>query len=189
MGPRAKGRIRSGFTLIELGVAVFLIGVMFALVLPSLVNLLTPGAQEEAMLLHDVVNFCFRRAKINQRTVYLQLNVDTETYTIIDMERDDTGLKEVPVFKDRELPSSSAIVDVMDGRGYRYNTGKIRIPFSPMAVAEDFYIHLGPDPEITRTLIIKRYGGKSEIEDGEVVVSKEQLEEYKRSEQYGTSKF
>ncbi|TGL59408.1 type II secretion system protein [Leptospira sarikeiensis] len=189
MNRSAISRIRSGFTLIELGVVVFLIGAMFALVLPSLVNLMTPGAQEEAMLLHDVVNFCFRRAKLNQTTVYLQLNVDNETYSILDIERDETGLKESPVFQDRELPSSSAIVDVMDGRGYRYVTGKVRIPFSPMAVAEDFYIHLGPDPEITRTLIIKRYGGKSEIEDGEVVVSKEKLEEYKRNDAYGTGKF
>ncbi|TGK04268.1 type II secretion system protein [Leptospira langatensis] len=180
-------RKRSGFTLIELAIVVSLIGVMFALVLPSLTSLFTPGAQEEAMVLHDVVTFCFRRAKLYQRTVYLQLNIDTETYTVIDMDRDDTGLKEIPVFKDRELPSSSSIVDVMDGRGYRYVNGKVRIPFSPLAISEDFYIHLGPDPEIKRTLIVRRYGGKSEVKDGEVLVPKENLDWYKQNETYGSS--
>ncbi|TGK56692.1 type II secretion system protein [Leptospira wolffii] len=182
-----KSRLRSGFTLIELGVVVMLIGVILGLVIPSVANLFTPGAQEEAFVLHDVVTFCYKRARLYQKTVYLQLDVDTETYSVIDIERDDSGMKEKPVFKERELPSSSSIVDIMDGRGYRYIKGKVRIPFSPLSVAEDFYIHLGPDPEIKRTLVIRRYGGKSEIMDGEAVVPKENLDWYKQNETYGSS--
>lgn len=184
---RGRKRSRSGFTLIELGVVVMLVGLMLGLVIPSIANLFTPGAQEEALVLHDVVTFCYKRARLYQKTVYLQLDVDLETYSVIDVNRDDKGMAEKPIFKDRELPNSSAIVDIMDGRGYRYIKGKVRIPFSPLSVAEDFYIHLGPDPEITRTLIVRRYGGKSEIMDGEVVVPKENLDWYKQNETYGSS--
>ncbi|PJZ68526.1 prepilin-type cleavage/methylation domain-containing protein [Leptospira perolatii] len=185
---RRKSGRRAGFTLIELSVVIFMIGAIMLTVLPSVAKLFTPGAQEEALVLHDAVKFCYRRSMLNQKTIFLELNVDTEEYQILEIERDENGLHEKPIFETKELPSSSAIVDVMDARGYRYVKGKVRIPFSPTGVAEDFYIHLGPDPEIKRTLIVRRYGGKSEIKEGEETISDENLEWYKQSEFDGSPK-
>ncbi|TGK08685.1 type II secretion system protein [Leptospira fluminis] len=183
---RRKGR-NSGFTLIEIAIVVFIVGTLMILVLPSVAKIFTPGSQEEATILHNVVTFCYRRAKLNQRTVFLELNIDDEKYKVIEVERGEEGMVEKPLFEDKELPSSSSLVDIMDARGYRYVKGKVRIPFSPLAVSEDFYIHLGPDPEIKRTLIVRRYGGKSEIREGEAVVSQEDLDWYKQHDTYGTS--
>ncbi|EQA37634.1 prepilin-type cleavage/methylation N-terminal domain protein [Leptospira inadai serovar Lyme str. 10] len=180
---------RSGFTLIEIAIVVFIIGAIMMLVLPSVAKMFTPGAQEEAILLHDVVTFCYRRAKLNQRTIFLELNIDEEKYVVIEVERGEEGMKEKPIFQERDLPSSSSIVDIMDARGYRYVKGKVRIPFSPLSIAEDFYIHLGPDPEIKRTLIVRRYGGKSEIRDGEALIPQDELDWYKQNENNGTSQF
>lgn len=179
-----KISFRSGMSLIEMAIVILVISVLTA-GLAAMLNsfsILRNSVEEGEMLKADVLSSRTAAIKSNQN-VYLELNLDEESYRVYRFDRD-VNLKEEIVIKPRSLSFLNSIVAVSTGSSNKITEKIITIPFLPDGSSQETAIYLGTADEIKSTIFIHRYGNSVEVFKGEKELNlenqlwKENLEEF-----------
>lgn len=159
---------RKAMTLVE---TVVVIGVMVAIIaiLASAFSSLPvfQSTEDEAEILQSNLYFARKSALKSNRVVYLELNIEEDSYRMYRIDRTDEGIEEKELGKERELSFTHSIVSIQIGANEPLTEGKISIPFQPDGTSEQVCIYLGPNPEITRTVLNPKYGSRIQILEGE----------------------
>lgn len=164
---RAANRSRRGFTLVEIIVVISMIGFIMAMVVDSLRNFVRPSNADVADRMKAALIYAHRSAIIHNLTVVFEIDIEKETYTVYKLIREESGIKKKKILG-TTLPSYSKVLDVMDLRGIKHDSGIINIPFTHDGVSEDYSIHLGDEYGVKRSVILFRYGGKVVVKNGAV---------------------
>ena len=160
--------ITNGLTLIEMSVVLFVLTILTYLFSSFLSNLsIFKSTEDEAQLLKKSIQFCTQTAILSNEVIYLELNLDEESYRAYRMERSGDGVKEEEIIHTRSLSGFHSIVAVTVSGGGRVNEKKITIPFAPDGVTQEVAVYMGPDPVVNYTILIRKYGTRVDIEEGE----------------------
>ncbi len=148
-----------GYTLIELTLVVFLVGVMLAISIPNFrYSLLTDGLKSTTRKIIGLVKG-IRNEAIREQKTYL-FNIDLESNLLwvesADMDEEEKELAKAKAF---ELPQGIWIMDVWRrGKGKKMD-GEIAIPFNKKGYTEQTLLHLGAEDGREFTLFLSPFLG------------------------------
>ena len=148
-----------GYTLIELTLVIFLLGVMLAISIPNFrYSLLTDGLKSTTRKIIGLVKG-IRNEAIREQKTYL-FNIDLE-YNLLWVEHADMDEAEKELAKARafELPQGIRIMDVWrKGKGKKMD-GEVSIPFNKKGYTEYTLLHLGAEDGREFTLALSPFLG------------------------------
>jgi prepilin-type N-terminal cleavage/methylation domain-containing protein len=164
------GRGREGFTLLEVVLVLFIIGVVVAVAFPRFRNIGGGDVKLEARTLIGRIQGLYAEAAFTRRPHRLVLDLDEERYSAEVMNADSRTYSAVdrtfmaPV----QLPSGIDLKDVITARAGKRSEGQAEIRFDPLGQAEFAEIHLEDRDGATLTLRINPLTGKVAVLDGYV---------------------
>lgn len=163
-----KFRLRRGLTLVEIAVVVMIIGSLLAFSITSISGFLRPGVADVSEKLKAALIYSQKAAIIHNQAVVFHIDIDNNRYYANRIIRNESGISEKKIL-DVSLKTSGRIIDVVDIRGVKFDSGLVKIPFTYTGVSEDYSIHLGNEYTIKKTVLNYRYNGKVVIKEGSVV--------------------
>lgn len=159
-------RQSSGFTLIEISVIIFIIGLVGLLIFPKLEQRLFDTEYRASLrrLTNDIKEV-FNISAIRGITYYFVFDLDKEMYWVTLPDEDGNILDDADThLLHKSMPEDTDIVDIEFGSRV-FSEGRNIILFSPTGLEGKYYIHIKRKKhEIT--IVIYPLTGKSEIEDG-----------------------
>lgn len=169
---------RSGITLVEMAVVLFVIATMLAIVgsfIGSLAFLKT--INDEAIILKDTIQFARQSARKSGRPVYVEFDLDEDSYRAFRIDRTEKETKEMNLVNTRKLSGFNSIVSTMNAAGIKMDKGKVKIAIDQYGNGEELIVHLGSvDGEVKRSIHISRYGDETRILQGEAQINLEKPE-------------
>jgi prepilin-type N-terminal cleavage/methylation domain-containing protein len=154
-----------GFTLIELTVVVFLIGLLFLTSMPKLGNFLFQGdLRRVTRSLKAAVYLLRSKSILTNRNTVLHIDLDKGAYwgtyeSPVD-EPEAFADDVAPLVARRELPKDIRFVDALNIRTARMMTGQLRSIFNSKGVFEETVLHLADSNDQVHTIIINAYTGR-----------------------------
>jgi len=146
-----------GFTLIELTVVVFLIGVMLAVSIPRFrYSLITDNLKSTTRRMVGLIKGLRNEAIREQKTYLLHFDIESNQLWI---DFDDIAREEREMAQERafHLPSNVQIMDIWTkGKGKRVD-GEVAIRFSKKGYVEQTVIHLGAEDGREFTLLLNPF--------------------------------
>jgi len=161
-------KLKRGLTLVEIAVVVMIIGSLLAFSITSVSSFLRPGVADVSEKLKAALIYSQKAAIIHNQAVVFYVDIDNNRYYASRIIRNESGISEKKII-DVSLKSSGRIIDLVDLRGVKFDSGVVKIPFTYTGVSEDYSIHLGNEYTIKKTVINYRYNGKVVIKEGSVV--------------------
>ena len=154
---------KRGFTLLELTLVIFLIGLMLSLSMPRLGN----------FLFHSDLKSVARSMK---SVVYLlrSKSISTNAYTVLHFDLDnnlywgsyakptkesETSLESAPIVSRIKLPEGIRFLDASNINSPRQKFGVLTSTFNPKGMLEETILHLADRDENLMTIIINAYTG------------------------------
>lgn len=164
---RLASAFRGGFTLVEMAIVLMVMGVVLA-VLTSLISSIPNlrSTETEAETLAGNFQRARNTALFTNSTFYLEFDLDKNSYRGYLMQRINGKVEENEKF-DHSLAASNGLVGISVGLSGRVETGKVTVSFLPDGTAEQVAVFLGEPPLPSKTVILNRYGGNTEIHTGE----------------------
>jgi len=156
----------SGFTLLELSVAIFLVALFSFLVVPSVMMVGEDRMAVEARRLAGAVKYHYNEAALSGRRHRLQIDLDKGSYGFAQFVPKGDHLELTPIGKRRNLPDDVRFRDVtIAGRGL-HSRGEIEVDIFPVGWMEETTIHLEQEDENVLTLYIMPLTGIVEVYEG-----------------------
>ncbi|WP_411822692.1 type II secretion system protein [Leptospira sp. 'Mane'] len=170
-GGRKAGQkpARSGFTVVELVLVIFIVGFLMVFVGGSLQNLLVPTTEDISAKLSESFRFGAEKAQLTNQSVAFKYNFETAEYQFFLLKREEGGIEEEPILKKSKLPFYSKILKARDVSGKVVYQGDLKILFSPQGTTTDIFLYIGSESEIKKTMQLFRYGSKIKIHKGEYI--------------------
>jgi general secretion pathway protein H len=161
-----------GFTLLELVVVLFLIGLLVALAVPKLGDLGSTRLDSSARRLAALVRYVNGEAAFNGRPYRLNYDLDQRTYWVTVL-TPTQGIAEFradpsPLSRPVHLPSSITFADVQVPSVGRVSMGRVYTHFYPQGYADPTVIHLRDQHSRVVTVVIPALTGEAIIYEGYV---------------------
>jgi general secretion pathway protein H len=166
---------RQGFTLIELTVVLFLIGLLFLTALPRLGSFLFQGdLGSAARSLKATVHYLRSKSITSHRNTVLFLDLDRGTYwgryEDVNPDADPGGEAKSFLVSPRQLPENIKILDALNIHSGKRIGGRLRSTFNPKGVFEETVLHLTDTSQRMLTIVISAYTGRFVLYDEYVEV-------------------
>lgn len=157
---------QAGFTLIELVIVVFLLGLFSALVMPRLPGIGEDGLKASARRIAGTVKYFFNEAALSGRPHRLEFNLDEGTFRVRRLDADGTLVELSGTGKEQRLKGNVRFRDVtIPGRG-AFSLGEVITEIQPVGWMEETVVHLEEEDGRELTLRISPYTGTTEVLDG-----------------------
>ena len=169
-------RNAKGFTLIELGMVVLLLGVLLLVVSPKFGEITETQIKSAARRLSATIKYLYSEAAFKKRPYRLRFDLDRDEYWIELLEGNEFVETSDPVLRRKSLPVGVHFKDLVTPR----NTEKIEkggedfILFSPRGFVEPAVIHLETEGGTNYTVATKPLTGGTIVTDGYVEFFKEE---------------
>ncbi|HKK01510.1 MAG TPA: prepilin-type N-terminal cleavage/methylation domain-containing protein [Desulfuromonadales bacterium] len=157
---------RRGFTLVELVVVLFLIGLFSALTLPMLTGFGADNLNLTARRITGTVKYLFNEAALSGRVYRLSYNLDQATYAAKEQKADGELVPVGGIGAERHLEGKVRFKDItVAGRGTT-GAGTVTTDIHPEGWLPETTIHLKDDKGRQLTLHILPYTGTTEVYEG-----------------------
>lgn len=158
----------AGFTLIELTVVLFLLGILVVVVVPNIDSFLYRGdLKSAARSFKATVRFLRSKSTVTGKYTALCLDLEHGTFWGEYDEPDPedeiftlTPKKYLPLTPALELPQGIRFLDAATIRFPKTKTGQLRALLNPKGVIEETVIHLADSRNRVLTIIINAYTGR-----------------------------
>ncbi len=163
--------MRRGFTLIELTVVLFIIGIFLSLAVPNINNFLFHSdLRSTARSLKAAVHVLRSKSIATGRYAVLCFDLDKRTYWG-ELEPEETRFfmdgeqENEKIISERSLPDGIRIMDAMNIREDKIQSGRLRTILNPKGVIEETVLHLADRSGRVLTIIINAYTGRFSLYD------------------------
>lgn len=157
-------------TLIEVSVVLLVITMVMGFLVWMLQSFTTlRSAADEAGAISQAYAFARRAAIKSGETVYFEMDLDGESYSVYRLDRSGKELEKKTILEKRTLSSRNSLVAIVSPSGGRIHTGTITLPFYYDGTTEEVSIYLGSDPAIDKTVHFPRFAVSGIIEEGETL--------------------
>jgi len=141
----------------------------------SLRNLIAPSATDYSLKLIESFKFAANKAQLSNQTTVFKYDFENDKYSLLILNREETGIIEEPILKPSKLPFYAQIQSARDVSGIKQTEGELKIYFRPGGQAMDVFLYIGSDSQIYKTIQIFRYGNNFKIHPGEFLPSELEL--------------
>ena len=156
-----------GYTIIELAVILSVISILIVFLSTSIPGLISRSGENASQRIRSAAGFSYRYALVNHSMVVLEIDIEKDTFKIYAVVWGENGVENSELYPETRLDED--VVDILDARGYRTDTGIVKIPYSYDGTSENFIIHNGHDGVVSTSVIIEKYHGKVRVVSGETV--------------------
>lgn len=161
-----------GFTLLELTVVLFIIGLLIATIVPHLGDVGSAQLDATARRLSAVVRYLAGEAVLQNRTYRLNYDLDKQTYWITALVAAQDGAEFIedqsPLSRPVQLPPPITFADVQVPGVGRVSTGRVYTHFLPQGYTDPTLIHLRGQSSRAVTVLIPPLTGEARIYEGYV---------------------
>jgi len=161
-----------GFTLLELAVVLFIMGLVMLIAMPYFGALQGSQLKSEARRLASRTNYLYEEAGAQKVLLRLIFDIDHNRYTVERLDPfaaqprfvPETGPAGHPV----QLPADVRLRDVWVQGAGGFRRGVISTQFYPSGVADAALIHLADNAGGIMTLAINPFNGRAAVEHGDL---------------------
>jgi general secretion pathway protein H len=161
-----------GFTLLELTVVLFIIGLLVAAVVPRFGDITGTRLNASARHLAAMVRYLSGEAALRNRPYRLNYDLDKQTYwvsfLVTHQDRAEFTPDASPLARPVQLPPTVAFADIQTPGVGRVRTGLIATHFLPHGYADPTVIHLRDQRARMVTILIPPLTGEARIYEGYV---------------------
>jgi general secretion pathway protein H len=164
--------ISPGFTLIELSLALFIIGLLMVVLVPRFGSLESARLESSARHLAALAQYLSAEAALKGRVYRLNYDLDQGMYSVMVLAASQDATEFVPdsspFSRPVQLLSPITFVDVYIPSMGRMNTGQVATHFYPQGYADPAVIHLRNQQARVVTIIIPPLTGEVGVYEGYV---------------------
>lgn len=162
----------NGFTLLELTVVLFIIGLLIVAIVPRFGDITGARLNTSARRLAAVVRYLSGEAALRNRPYQLHYDLDKQEYwvTALVPTQDSAEFKfdSSPLSRPVQLPPAVTFADVQTPGVGRVSTGRISTYFHPQGYADPTVIHLRDQRARAVTILIPSLTGEARVYEGYV---------------------
>src|SRR5262245_7207837 len=162
--------LSAGFTLLELTVVLFIIGLLVTITIPHLGNTSNARLDATARRLAATVRYLSGEAALRNRPYGLNYDLDKHIYWITTLvttqDRAEFRNDLSPLSRPVQLPPSITFADIQTSGVGRISTGRVATHFQPQGYADPTIIHLRNQQSRTITVLIPALTGEARIYEG-----------------------
>jgi len=162
----------SGFTLLELTVVLFILGLLVAAITPRLGDVSGARLETAAKRLAAVVRYVSGEAALRNQPYRLNYDLDKQKYWVTKLvatqESEEFRNDLTPLSRPVHLPSTITFADVQAPGVGRISTGQVYTHFLPQGYADPTVIHLRDQRSRIVTVLIPPLTGEAQIYEGYV---------------------
>lgn len=157
-----------GFTLVELTIVLFLLGIILLLTFPNFRDLLfSPDIKRGVLGLVGTIKYAQSQAATTKQFHRLVIDLKDNIFWVMREEEKGKFIRDPSPFgQPRSLPAGIFFLDVTHPERGRIAEGQAHIDFSPTGWAEDGAVHIKRKEEEVFTIFINPLGGRVEINEG-----------------------
>ena len=146
---------RSGFTLIELIVVIFIISIASALIIPSFMDAGEGSLKADAKRIGSALRYVYDESVSKKKAYLFYINLDNDSYGFTGQGVSRSfSLKDDVYLKDILIPSLGACSD-----------GEVTVKFGPLGTEEPIILHLSKGKD-AYTVIFNNINGRAAIYEG-----------------------
>jgi type II secretory pathway pseudopilin PulG len=163
-------RDERGFTMVELGMVVLVLGMVMALTMPRFGGVFERyEAHRTVNVIRGTVRYLHAQAAFKKRIYYLVFDLERQSMVVCSkgQEQDSPCIREYSrELREYVLPATVHILDVVDPQGHKISEGEAVTRFFPVGFADPSIIHLGTDSGRKITLAVEPFSGRVKDWDG-----------------------
>ncbi len=161
-----------GFTLLELSLVLFIIGLLVTVLVPRLGGLESARLEASAKRLAALVRYLSGEAAFRGQTYRIQYDLDQQRYGVQiltpSQEMKTFVADESPMAQPVQLPTNITFADIRVPSIGRVTTGQVFTHFYPQGYTDPTVIHLRDQQSRTITVIIPPITGEAAVYEGYV---------------------
>lgn len=156
----------SGFTLLELTIVLFLVGMFSIVAIPRFSHIGEGDLEHSARRLSWTIKYLFNEVALSSKEHRIIYNLDNGTYRCVVLETDGSVLDVERIPEEIKLKQNIRFMDItIAGRG-SFSQGEITVRILPSGWIEGTTVHLSGGENQTLTLAVNSLTGHSEVYDG-----------------------
>jgi prepilin-type N-terminal cleavage/methylation domain-containing protein len=156
----------AGFTLIEIVLVLFLLGLFSALTLPMITGIGQDGLSASARRLAGTVKYLYNESVLNQQEYRLIFHLDQESYEVRLLKPDGELVEVKGIGASRRLQGEARFEDIsVAGKG-KFTSGEVTAVIHPQGWLPETVVHLDNGGGRKMTLRIMPFTGATEVYEG-----------------------
>ena len=158
---------KDGFTLIELAIVIFLLGLFFLIAIPKFNDITDVKIKSTSRRLSGTIKHLYNEAAFKKKIYKLIFDLDNGEYWVEVQQGEEFVLSNDPLHRRTKLPNGIFFKDIKTDR-IRLSTLDKRedfILFLPTGFVEPALIHLETEDGVSYTLATKPYTGGTQVFD------------------------
>jgi general secretion pathway protein H len=156
-----------GFTLVELAMVILVVGIVAAITMPRVGNMLDRRKMERSInVLRGMTRYLQSRAAMTKRIYRLTFDLDRQMVSVCYLTAEGCQPDRNRVTSDYHFPATIEVLDVVNEAGEKIETGEVGTHFHPSGLVEPSLIHLQGANAKRLTLVVEPLTGRLKVVDG-----------------------